>query len=96
MSKEQIIQKINSKLPELKDRYHIKKIGIFGSVAREEDKEKSDIDILVELYSPIGLFDFVRLENILTNILGKKVDLVSNKALKPQIKDDVLKEVEYV
>ena len=96
MSKKQIIQKINLHLPLLKDRYHVKRIGIFGSVVREEETEKSDIDVLVELDSPIGLFDFVRLEKFLSNTLGKRVDLVSNKALKSAIKNDILKEVEYV
>jgi hypothetical protein len=96
MNKDEIKKKINTQLPLLKDKYHIKNLGIFGSVARGEQKAGSDIDILVEFYYPIGFFDFVRLENSLSKILNQKVDLVSKKALKPAIKKDILKEVIYV
>lgn len=96
MSKEKIKEKINSELPMLRKRYHLKRIGLFGSVVKGKEKAESDIDILVELSSPIGFFDFVRLENSLSEMLGKKVDLVSNKALKKQIREEILEEVEYV
>ncbi|PIR92370.1 nucleotidyltransferase [Candidatus Falkowbacteria bacterium CG10_big_fil_rev_8_21_14_0_10_44_15] len=88
--------KINNQLPFLKKRYHVKKMGVFGSVARAEAGENSDIDILVEFNAPIGLFDFIELEDCLSKKLHKKVDLVSKKALKPAIKKDILTEVIYV
>lgn len=87
---------LNNQLPFLKEQYHIKKIGIFGSFARNEQEKKSDIDILVEFNSPIGFFDFIRLENFLSEKLHRKVDLVTKKALKPAIKDEILKETIYV
>lgn len=96
MNKENIKEKINTELPALKNRYHIKRLGLFGSVVRDEQKRTSDIDILVEFESPIGFFDFIRLENSLSKILHKKVDLVSRKALKPIIKKEILKEIIYV
>ena len=96
MDKQEIKEKINIQLPFLKDKYHVKKMGIFGSVVRGEQEKESDIDILVEFSSPIGFFDFVRLENFLSKTLHKKVDLVSKKAIKPAIKKDILKEVIYV
>lgn len=96
MSKEEIIKEINNNLPFIKDKYHIKQLGIFGSVIRDDYNEKSDIDILVEFDLPVGFFDFVRLEKKLSEILGKKVDLVSKKALKPAIKEEILKETVYV
>ena len=71
-------------------------MGIFGSSARGEAKRGSDIDVLVEFKQPIGFFEFVELENFLSKILRKKVDLVSKKALKPAIKKDILKETQYV
>lgn len=95
MNKE-IREKLNNHLPFLKDKYHVKKVGIFGSVATGKENKESDIDILVEFNSPIGFFDFIRLENFLSQILHTKVDLVSKKALKPAIKKDILKEVTYV
>ena len=74
----------------------MKEIGVFGSVARGDETEKSDIDILVSFNMPIGFFDFIRLEDFLSKLLGAKVDLVCKRALKPVIKDDILKEVIYV
>lgn len=96
MNKKTIKKKISAELPFLKNKYPIKKLGMFGSVVRDEQKRTSDIDILVEFESPIGFFDFIRLENSLSKILQKKVDLVSKKALKPAIKKDILKETIYV
>jgi len=96
MSKEKIIKKLEAKLPVLKNQYPIKELGIFGSIARGDDTEKSDVDILVEFNGPIGFFKFIGLEQDLSKLLGKKVDLVTKQALKPIIKEDVLKEVIYV
>ena len=96
MTKNKVKTKIASQLPYLAGKYNVKKLGIFGSVSRGEDREGSDIDMLVEFKSPIGFFDFIRLENYLTKTVGRKVDLVTKKALKSTIKDDVLKDVIYV
>ena len=76
--------------------YNVSRIGVFGSVVRGEDNDNSDIDMLVDFSEPIGLFDFVGFENQLSNGLGKKVDLVSRKALKPNIGKRILGEVIYI
>jgi len=81
---------------ELKEKYGIKEIGIFGSYLRGEAKEESDLDILVEFEKPIGFFKFLELEEYLSNLIGIKVDLVSKKALKPHIGKYILKEVVIV
>ena len=81
---------------EIEAKYKVKEIGVFGSTVRGEEKKRSDIDILVEFKEPIGLFDFMELEEYLENILGGKVDLVSKKALKPRIGQYILKEVVYL
>jgi predicted nucleotidyltransferase len=96
MERERIIKIINSQLPALRDQYKVKRLGLFGSAARGEVGEESDIDILVEFESPVGFFDFIRLENSLSKLLGRKVDLISRKAIKPSIKEEILKEVVYV
>ena len=80
----------------LAERFKVKEIGIFGSYVRGEQKEKSDVDILVSFYEPISLFEFMDMEEFLTQILGVKVDLVSKKALKPRIGKYVLEEVIYI
>jgi predicted nucleotidyltransferase len=96
MDKHKILEQINSQNKILRDKYHVKTIGVFGSFARGDETENSDIDILVDFDLPIGFFDFIRLENDLSKILGKKVDLITKKAIKPAVKDNILREVIYV
>jgi predicted nucleotidyltransferase len=81
--------------PELADKYNVKEIGIFGSYARGEQRKTSDLDVLVEFSEPIG-WEFVDLKEYLESILDMKVDLVTVRALKPQLKDKILQEVIYL
>lgn len=74
-------------------RFKVKEIGIFGSYIRGEQKDISDIDILVEFYEPIGFFAFLDLEEYLTGLFNTKVDLVSKKALKPRIGKYILQKI---
>ena len=80
--------------PFLREEFKVKKIGVFGSYARGDESEESDVDILVEFYEQIG-WEFIDLQEFLEEILGKKVDLVTIKALRPQLKDKILEEVVY-
>ncbi len=96
MERDQIREKLKAQKLFLKQRYHVKKMGIFGSIARNEANKKSDVDVLVEFNEPIGMFEFMRLEYFLKKILKRKVDLVTKKALKRVIKKDILKETIYV
>lgn len=83
--------------PILKKKYQVETIGVFGSFARGEQMPESDIDILVEFSEPntIDLFDFIKLEDFLARKLGIKVDLVTKKALKPMLKEQILRETIY-
>lgn len=81
---------------ELGEKFKVREIGIFGSYVRGEARSKSDIDILIEFQEPIGLFEFMDLEEYLENLFKTKVDLVSKKALKPRIGKYILDEVEYI
>ncbi len=83
---------------ELRKRYKVKDMGIFGSFVRGKEKEKSDLDILVEFEegTKIGLLRFVNLENYLSALLEIKVDLVMKSALKPRIGKRILKEAIYL
>ena len=81
---------------ELREKYGVKEIGIFGSYIREENRKNSDIDILVEIEKPMGFFKFIRLERYLSELLRVKVDLVTKNALKPHIGQRILAEVIYV
>jgi len=81
---------------ELRKRFKVETIGVFGSYVRGEEKRGSDVDVLVEFEEPIGLFEFMDLEEYLSQLLGVKVDLVSKKALKPHIGKRIIQEVIYV
>ncbi|MEK7658770.1 MAG: nucleotidyltransferase family protein [Patescibacteria group bacterium] len=88
--------KIKNAEPFLKEKFRVKKIGIFGSYSRGEQRKTSDVDILVEFYEEPSLFEFIRLERYLKNILKIKVDLVMKDSLKPYIGKHILDEVIYI
>lgn len=92
-TKDQILDVLRGLRPELETRYNVKAIGLFGSALRGEQGPQSDIDVLVEFRNPIGFFKFLELEELLAERLGGKVDLVSKKALKPEIGRAILSEV---
>ena len=77
-------------IPVLKEK-NIPKAGIFGSYARGENSHKSDVDIVIEPAKDMG-FDFFLLEDILSERIGKKVDVVTYASLHRKIKDKILRE----
>ena len=93
---EELKQILAEHKPEIEKKFKVKSIGIFGSYVRDEHRKKSDVDVLVEFAEPVGMFDFLGLEEYLQNIFRLKVDLVSRKALKPKIGEYILKEVIYI
>ncbi len=96
MGKREIIDIIRRTKPEIEDRYGVERLGLFGSCVRDEQRRKSDIDILVTFSRDIDLFDFLDLREYLESRLHTKVDLVMESALKPAIGKRILAEVEYV
>jgi len=77
--------------------FGVRRLGIFGSVARDEHNEQSDIDLLVEFQKGTKTFDnFIHLVFFLEELLGRKVELVTTDSLSPYIGPRILKEVEYV
>ncbi|MBN1323907.1 MAG: nucleotidyltransferase family protein [Methanotrichaceae archaeon] len=77
---------------EIKDRFSVRRIGIFGSYARGEEKETSDVDVLVEFENPT-FRNFMGLVFFLEELLGREVDLVTIKGLSPYIRPHVEGEV---
>lgn len=96
MIKQEVVDIVRSCKPEMNSRYKVRTVGIFGSFVREQQKKRSDIDILVSFSSEIDLFDFIDLRDFLQARLKRKVDLVMESALKPAIGKRILAEVEYV
>lgn len=78
---------------DIEKKFKVNYLGIFGSFVRYKQKECSDIDILVEFFETPSLFQFIRLENYLSEILEIKVDLVMKEALKPNLGKHILKDI---
>ena len=79
-------------LSELCQQYFVRELELFGSVLRDDFRDDSDIDILVEFEpdAPIGLIEYVRLQRELATLLGRSVDLVEKAGLKPLIRDHII------
>ncbi len=90
---ESIKKKLADHKPVLAEKYRVREIGIFGSYVRGDQKQKSDVDVLVDFTGSISLLEFIHLENELSDLLGVKVDLVMKTALKPRIGKHILEEV---
>ena len=80
--------------PELERRFGVRRIGVFGSVARGEEDAGSDVDVLVELEEPIG-WELVDLQDRLEEVLGRRVDLVTVGALRDEVSSTVMREVVF-
>jgi len=76
--------------------YNPNKIGIFGSYARDENNMDSDLDILVSFVSDITLFDLIGIEQGLSDKLGLKVDLVTERSLSKKIESFVYQNLKYI
>jgi hypothetical protein len=92
-SLEEAMQILQQSMPDIKERYKVKYLGIFGSYVRREEKKSSDLDLLVEFYNAPSLLKFIALEDELSEKTGIKVDLVMKSALKPYIGSRILAEV---
>lgn len=75
----------SKKLNDICEDCGISYLGLFGSYARKDNKKGSDLDLLVEFNKPVGYFGLVRIQRQLSNLLGKKVDLVTKGALSNRI-----------
>lgn len=95
ITKNDILTKLKELKPTLYRNYSVKEIGLFGSFSEGDFTEESDIDILVELEKPIG-WKFFSLELYLEQVFKRKIDLVTTNALRDQIKDHILNQVNYV
>ena len=90
---EKLFQTLRNHLPELRERYKVQSLGVFGSRLRGDQRTRSDLDVLVEFSEPPSFFEFLDLQDHLAALLGVKVDLVMKSALKPTIGRQILREV---
>ena len=96
---DEVIEKIKSNYPYLASEFGIKRIGIFGSVAKQLDSDKSDIDLIVELERPIGL-KFVDLAEYMERLFGRKVDILTKDGVRnirvKRVLEKIKKDIIYV
>ena len=93
---ESILRILKDKKSELQQKYSISELGLFGSYARGDYKETSDIDILVDFDKQIDAFEYIKLAHDLEDLLNHKVDVVSRKGIKPKYLPYVEKNLIYV
>ena len=93
---ESIQARLREELPHLRARYRVEALGVFGSYARGEQTEGSDLDLLVTFSKTPSLFEFVGLANHLEDVLGVSVDLGMPDAIKPYLAPYILREVQYL
>ncbi len=84
------------KLIEICRQNDVSKVGLFGSMARGEANDQSDIDLLVEFSRRKSLLDMVTLEDRLTEAMGRKVDLLTEAAISPYLKDRILADLQVI
>ena len=98
MIRDQVISKLKDALPELRREFMVQELYLFGSVARGDDDEKSDVDVLVEFLpeSRPTLFTLAGLLNALEDLLGRKVDLGERHMLRPFMRTEVEQEMRRV
>ena len=89
-----ILQTLRIHLPELQRKYPVSKLGVFGSYARGEATENSDIDIAVEITGPMGL-SFIAMADEIENLFGIKTDVVPKRSIKPEYIQSVEKDIVY-
>jgi len=85
---------LQMQLPELRERFGVRGLWLFGSYLREERRKRRDLDVLVEFDRVPSFFEFIRLERHLSELLKMKVDLVMKSALKPAIGRHILEEAQ--
>lgn len=95
MNAEEIVQSLRQVKPQLKERFHVAHIGLFGSYARNEQTHSSDIDVLVSFLEPVSGFEFVDLATFLETELKAPVDLISDFHLRTPFRTEIEKDLIY-
>lgn len=96
MTLSDIKNKLTALKPELHERFGVSEIGVFGSWVRGEQKETSDIDVLVDFDRFVGLFELMELQDYLEEVFGCNVDIAPKDSLRKHIGKYILAEVEYL
>jgi predicted nucleotidyltransferase len=88
----QALRVLQGALPELRQRFHVQSLRLFGSLARDEAGPGSDVDLLVEFDEPVGLFLLADLRRHLSTLLGRPVDVGTEASLRPRVRRRIVEE----
>jgi predicted nucleotidyltransferase len=91
-SLESLLNILRQQIPFLAERYGVETLEVFGSYVRDEQKQDSDLDVLITFKEDPSLLTYIAIENYLSDLLGLKVDLVMKDSLKPRIGEQILSE----
>jgi predicted nucleotidyltransferase len=91
MSRDELLALIRAHRDEL-EHLGVNTLSVFGSMARGQVRDESDVDVLVDFARPVGLFEFARLKLYLEDLLGRPVDLVTPQALRDEFRESILRE----
>ena len=95
MRRSEILQMLEARRDELAE-MGVKSLAIFGSTARDEARPESDVDVLVEFAGPATFNGYMDLKFFLEDLLGRPVDLVTKKSIRPRLKEQIESEARYV
>ncbi len=96
MHRDSVLRVLSEHWKEIAEDYGVRRLAVFGSVARGDATSDSDVDILVEFLHPPGFDRYMQIKFYLEALLGCRVDLVMDSALKPWARETVLQEAIYV
>lgn len=93
MNRQAVLTRLKGSVEEIRQRFSVKSLSIFGSIARDEAGDNSDVDVLVVFDQKANFDGFMELKFYLEDLLGTGVDLVTDKALRPQIRQAIEQEM---
>jgi len=93
MRRDDVVAIVGRHGPQLRTEHGVKSLRLFGSVARDEAKPDSDVDMLVEFDRPTGYFGLMRLQSVLESLLGKPVDLTTPAGIRPEMRQGIEQEL---
>jgi predicted nucleotidyltransferase len=96
MRKQQVLDRLAERIEEMRQRFGVKTLAVFGSVVRDEADAASDVDVLVAFKAPADFDRFMDLKFFLEDLLDARVDLVTDKALRPRLRPYIEREAIYV
>ena len=96
MTRDEVLAMLRARYPEIRRRFGVARLAVFGSVARDEARPDSDVDILVGFDGPTGFDGYFDLRFFLEDLLSRPVDLLTEAALRPILRENVAREAIHV